>query len=134
MVRFTKDNVLSLQLLLIKTTGGRAGIRDYCLLDSAVESVYQTFDGKELYPTKEEKAARLGYNLVTNHAFVDGNKRVGILTMLTYLELNGIKIQCLNSELVDAGMSLANGNMKYDELLVWIKNHEKLKEKDFEKC
>ena len=129
MVRFTKENVLSLQLLVIKTTGGRVGVRDYNLLDSAVESVYQTFDGKELYPTKEEKAARLGYNLVTNHAFVDGNKRVGILTMLTYLELNGIKIQCLNSELVDAGFSLAKGNMKYDELLKWVKSHEKSYEK-----
>ena len=125
MVRFTRESVLSLQFLVIQETGGRAGIRDYDLLDSAVESVYQTFDGKELYPSDEEKAARLGYNIVTNHAFVDGNKRVGILTMLTYLELNGIKMQCLDDELINAGLSLAKGNMKYDELLRWVKSHEK---------
>lgn len=131
MVRFTKETVLSIQGLIINTTGGRAGVRDYTVLDSAIESVFQTFDGKDLYPTYEEKAARLGYNLITNHAFVDGNKRVGILTMLTFLKLNGIKIKCSNFELIDVGMSLAKGNMKYDGLLNWIKCHEKGLERQF---
>ena len=68
--------------LIVEVTGGTDGIRDIRLLDSALESIYATFDGKELYPTKEEKAAKLGYGLVSNHAFIDGNKRIGIYVML----------------------------------------------------
>ena len=63
-----------LHQILVQETGGAAGVRDMKLLDAALESVFQTFDGKELFPSKREKAARLGYGLVSNHAFVDGNK------------------------------------------------------------
>ena len=52
--------------------------------ESALEAPYQTFDGKELYPSKEEKAARLGYGLVANHPFVDGNKRIGLYVMISF--------------------------------------------------
>ena len=65
-------------------------MRDFGLLESALESAYATFDGQELYPSKEEKGARLGYALISNHAFVDGNKRIGMYVMLTFLEVNGI--------------------------------------------
>ena len=83
MIKFDKEKVLLLQQLVIESSGGSNGVRDFGLLDSAIESVYQTFDGQELYPTKEEKGARLGYTLVSNHAFVDGNKRIGLLVMLS---------------------------------------------------
>ena len=72
MIEFDKDKVLLLQQLLIESTGGTVGVRDFGLLDSALASAFQTFDGVDLYPTKEEKAARLGFNLVSNHAFLDG--------------------------------------------------------------
>ena len=124
MIRFDKDKVLLLQQLVIESSGGSAGVRDFGLLDSAIESAYQTFGGVELYPTKEEKGARLGYNLVSNHAFVDGNKRIGLLVMLSFLAINGINLKYTDDELIEIGLSLADGKMKYDELLNWIKSHE----------
>lgn len=124
MIKFDNEKVLLLQKLIIDSSGGSAGIRDFNLLDSALNSCFQTFDGKDLYPTKEEKGARLGFNLISNHAFVDGNKRIGLLIMLSFLELNGIKLQYNDDELIEIGLSLASSNMKYDELLKWIKNHK----------
>ena len=124
MIRFDKEKVLLLQQLVIESSGGSAGIRDFGLLDSAIESAYQTFDGIELYPTKEEKGARLGFNLVSNHAFVDGNKRIGLLVMLSFLAINGITLRYTDDELVFIGLSLADGKMTYEELLSWIKEHK----------
>ena len=124
MIKFDKDKVLLLQQLTIESSGGSAGIRDLGLLDSAIESAYQTFDECELYPTKEEKGARLGYNLVSNHAFVDGNKRIGLLVMLSFLAINGINLKYTDEELVFIGLSLADGKMSYEELLDWIKAHK----------
>lgn len=77
MIKFSKDKVLLLHQLIVEETCGSDGVRDYGLLDSALQSAYATFDGNELYPTKEEKGAKIGYSLVSNHAFVDGNKRIG---------------------------------------------------------
>lgn len=124
MIRFDKEKVLLLQQLIIESSGGSAGIRDFGLLDSAIESAYQTFGGVELYPTKEEKGARLGFNLVSNHAFVDGNKRIGLLVMLSFLAINGINLKYTDEELVYIGLSLADGKMTYEELLSWIKAHK----------
>ena len=78
MIKFSKEKVLLLHDLISRETGGDAGVRDFGLLESALESAYQTFDGQELFPSKEEKAAKLGYALISNHAFVDGNKRIGM--------------------------------------------------------
>ena len=78
MIKFSKDKVLLLHELMAQETGGSIGVRDEALLESALEGAFATFDGQELYPTKEEKAARLGFTLVSNHAFVDGNKRIGL--------------------------------------------------------
>ena len=124
MIKFDKDKVLLLQQLVIKSSGGSAGVRDFGLLDSAIESAYQTFDGVELYPTKEEKGARLGYNLVSNHAFIDGNKRIGLLVMLSFLAINGINLKYTDEDLVLIGFSLADGKMGYDALLKWIIEHK----------
>ena len=99
MIRFSKEKVLLLHQLMAEATGGSVGLRDEALLESALESVYSTFGGQELYPSKEEKAARLGYNLVRNHAFVDGNKRIGMYVMLTFLEVNGIPMAILSYSL-----------------------------------
>ena len=124
MRHFDKNKVLLLQQLIIESTGGTAGIRDFDLLDSALNSCYQTFDGKELYPTKEEKGARLGFTLVSNHAFVDGNKRIGVLVMLSFLEVNGIKLKFTDDELIELGLGLASGKISYENLLDWILVHK----------
>ena len=90
MIKFSKDKVLLLHKLIAQETGGSIGVRDEALLDSALENAFAGFGEQEFYPTKEEKGARLGYTLISNHAFVDGNKRIGMYVMLTFLEVNGI--------------------------------------------
>lgn len=124
MIKFSQEKVLLLHQLMIAETGGSAGIRDCNLLDAALESAFITFDGKELYPTKEEKAAKIGFELISNHAFLDGNKRIGMYIMLTFLEVNGITLELTNKDIIDAGLSVASGKMNYEDLLIWIKQHE----------
>ena len=123
MIRFSQEKVLLLHQLIVEETGGSPELRDINLLDSAIEGVYQTFGGKELYPTKEEKGARLGYTLISNHAFVDGNKRIGMYVMLTFLEVNGIQMDCTNEDVIFAGLSVASGSMNYEQLLAWVREH-----------
>lgn len=124
MIKFSKDKVLLLHELMAQETGGSVGVRDEALLESALEGAFATFDGQELYPTKEEKAARLGFTLVSNHAFVDGNKRIGLYVMLTFLEVNGIHVECRDEEIVRVGFALAEGSMGYEKLLEWIRKNE----------
>lgn len=124
MIKFSKEKVLLLHQLMAEATGGDVGIRDEALLESAIKNIYATFDGVELYPSKEEKAARLGFSLISNHAFVDGNKRIGIYVMLSFLELNGIKIWASNEDVVNLGLSVADGFANYDDILKWIQTHK----------
>ena len=123
MIKFSKDKVLLLHKLIAQETGGSIGLRDEALLDSALENTFASFGGQEFYPTKEEKGARLGYALISNHAFVDGNKRIGMYVMLTFLEVNGIHTECTNEEVVEVGLSVASGTMDYDSLLQWVHDH-----------
>ena len=123
MTKFSKDKVLLLHQYIAAETGGSVGLRDEGLLESALEGAFATFEGRELYPTKEEKAARIGASLVSNHAFLDGNKRIGMYVMLTFLEVNGIRVECTDKEIVRAGLSLADGSMDYGKLLSWIREH-----------
>ena len=92
-------------------------------MDSALKQAFQSFGGQELYPTKEEKGARLGYSLISNHAFVDGNKRIGMYVMLTFLEVNGIRLNPTNEEVDRVGWAVASGEMDYDALVQWVKDH-----------
>lgn len=123
MIKISKEKALLLHQLMAEATGGSVGVRDTALLESALESCFATFDGVDLYPTKEEKGARLGYALISNHAFVDGNKRIGVYLMTTFLEMNGIRLQATNEEIVQIGLSVADGSMNYDDLLDWVKKH-----------
>ena len=123
MIKFSKEKVLLLHKLLAEATGGSVGVRDEGLLDSALEGAFAGFGDTEFYPTKEEKGARLGYTLISNHAFVDGNKRIGVYVMLSFLEMNGIRIRCTDDELVHVGITVADGNMSYEELLSWVIDH-----------
>ena len=124
MIKFSKEKVLLLHKLITEEIGGDPNIRDSRLLDSALESAFQTFDGKELYPTKEEKGARIGYALISNHAFVDGNKRIGMYVLLTFLEINGVKISPTVDDVARVGLAVAAGEMSYDDLLDWILANE----------
>jgi len=123
MIKFTKDKVLFLHTLIAEETGGSVGLRDEALLESALENSFAEFGGKEFYPSKEEKGARLGYSLISNHAFVDGNKRIGMYIMLIFLEVNGLHMECTNEEVASVGLSVADGSMSYENLLDWVKSH-----------
>ena len=123
MIRFSKEKVLLLHKLIAEETGGSIGVRDEALLESALENAFAGFGGQEFYPTMEEKGARLGYTLISNHAFVDGNKRIGMYVMLTFLEVNGIHLECTNDDVVRAGLGVASGEMGYEELLEWVWEH-----------
>ena len=125
MIKFSQEKVLLLHKLITEVTGGDPNIRDFALLESALESAFQTFGGNELYPSKEEKGARLGYALISNHAFVDGNKRIGMYVMMTFLEVNGIKIDPTVDDVARVGLAVASGEMKYDDLLEWIIDNKK---------
>lgn len=125
MIKFDVNNVLLLHQLVIKSSGGIDGVRDFSLLDSALNVPFQTFDNQDLYPSIEEKGARLGYNIIANHAFFDGNKRIGLLVMLSFLEVNGIKLHYTDKDLIEIGFSIADGKMNYDELITWIGMHKK---------
>lgn len=123
MIKFSKEKVLLLHQLIAQETGGSIGVRDEALLESALENAFSGFGGKEFYPTKEEKGARLGYSLISNHAFVDGNKRIGVYVMLTFLEVNGIHMDCTNEEVVSVGLGVADGTIGYEQLLTWVRDH-----------
>ena len=125
MIKFSQEKVLLLHKLITEETGGDPNIRDFALLESALESAFQTFGGEELYLSKEEKGARIGYALISNHAFVDGNKRIGMYVMMTFLEVNGIKIDPSVDDVARVGLAVASGEMKYDDLLEWIIDNKK---------
>ena len=124
MIWTSVEQIIMIHSKIIAKTGGLDGIRDMSGLESAFAAPMQTFDGIELFKTDLEKIARLGYGLAANHAFVDGNKRIGLYVMLSFLEMNGIRIQCTDAELVHVGLSIADGKMGYDELYRWVLEHE----------
>lgn len=124
MIKFSKEKVLLLHKFIAEETGGSIGVRDEALLESALEAAFAGVGDQEFYPTKEEKGARLGYTLISNRAFVDGNKRIGMYVMLTFLEVNGIHMDCTNEDVAHVGLSVADGSMKYEDLLKWIQGHK----------
>jgi len=120
MKRLSVECIKQIHHLMIEETGGMDGIRDDGLLESAVNAPFQTFDDVPLYKTIEAKAARLGYSLISNHAFIDGNKRTGMMAMLLFLELNGAGKDCTDEEIIRVGLALADGSMDDKALLDWI--------------
>ena len=124
MILLTVEEISDLHDKLIERTGGSHGLRDQSLLESAVYSAMSGFGDNEAYPSVEEKAARLMFSLTNNHAFVDGNKRIGVLTMLMTLQLNSVKIKYTQTELISLGLSVADGKTEYTEILDWIMKHK----------
>ena len=124
MKRLSKEQMLLLHSQLIQQTGGSDGVRDYALLESAIEAPFQSFGGDELYPTIQAKAARLGYGLIKNHCMIDVNKRIGTHVMLVFLALNGIELSYTQKELYEVILQVASGELEYEDLLKWILRHQ----------
>ena len=123
MTKFSREKVLLLHQLIAQETGGEIGLRDQALLDAALAAAFAGVADREFYPSKEEKAAKLGFDLISNHAFLDGNKRIGMYVMLTFLEANGIGVEADNEEVASVGLAVASGTMKYEALLDWVRKH-----------
>ena len=124
MKKLSKKQILMLHTQLIQQTGGSEGVRDYNLLDSALETPFQSFGGDELYPTIQAKAARLGYGLIKNHCMIDGNKRIGTHSMLVFLALNGIELKYMQKELYETILDVAARKIEYEDLLQWVLDHQ----------
>ena len=120
----SKRQVLLLHEQLLAQTGGLQGIRDEGLLESALEAPFQGFGDTDAYPSLQQKAARLGYGLIKNHPFVDGNKRIGTHVMLVFLALNGVELTYSQKELSDIILAVAAGEKEYEELLAWLLKHQ----------
>jgi len=117
--------VVELHRRLLEATGGASGIRDFGALESAIAQPKATFGGVDLYPTLVEKAAGLGFSLVQDHAFVDGNKRVGHAAMETFLILNGSEIGAPVDDQERLILDLAAGRIRRSHLIDWLRQHVK---------
>ena len=124
MIRIKKEQVIVLHSHLISLTGGSDGIRDESLLESAIEAPFHAFGGTEAFPSLQQKAARLGYGLIKNHAFIDGNKRIGVHCMLVFLALNKIELEYTQDELSDVVIKTAASELNFEDLLQWIIDHQ----------
>jgi death on curing protein len=113
--------VLELHRLLLEQAGGLAGVRDLGLLESAVAQPLMSFGEQELYPTIVEKAAALGFSLIKNHPFNDGNKRVGHAALETFLVLNGYEVDAPVDEQERVVMGVAAGEMGRDDFVDWLR-------------
>jgi death-on-curing protein len=121
----TVSEVIELYRQTMETSGGTVGILSIESLESAVAQPRATFGGKELYPTIIEKAAALGFSLVMNHAFVDGNKRIGHYAMETFLVINGYELDAPMDEQEALILQLASGKLSRDEFTNWIRTRIK---------
>ncbi|HBP63284.1 MAG TPA: type II toxin-antitoxin system death-on-curing family toxin [Desulfosporosinus sp.] len=117
------ENVIMFHEKIIKETGGSAGIRDRGLIESALNRAFMTYDGKDLYPSIFEKISVIAHSLISNHGFVDGNKRIGVATMVIMLKMNNVKVCYTQKELIDLGLGTAEGFMREKDILNWIKEH-----------
>ncbi len=123
MIMISNKQAKRLHTQLIQETGGIDGIRDEGLLDSALSTPFQSFGGITLYPSLMEKAARLGFGLIRNHPFLDGNKRIGTHMMLVFLALNHIELDYTQEELYTTILKVAASEAGFEELLKWVTNH-----------
>ena len=117
------ENILQLHRKSILHDGGEDGIRDQGLLESAYYAPLASFGFVEAYPSIVEKAVRLSWGLIKNHPFIDGNKRVGSLTLLVILDLNQIGLSLDENELAAESYRIARGEHSYEDFLDWTVSH-----------
>lgn len=115
------NEVLELHSRIIQGSGGSFGIRDLNAVQSAIAQPRATFGGQDLYPTIADKASALGFSLIQNHSFVDGNKRIGHAAMETFLVLNGFEITAPVNEQEQIILTVASGNMERAEFAEWLR-------------
>lgn len=125
MIWITTEDVIQIHSRVIQGSGGLDGLRDRDGLEAAVSAPMQTFSGQELYPTDIEKIARLGFGLASNHAFLDGNKRIGAMMTQLLLKWNGYHLELCSGDLADMFIAIADGSATEQDLLQWIHRYLK---------
>ena len=123
MVWITVEDTIMIHNRIIEATGGVDGLRDRAGLEAAVSASLQSFGGVDLFPSKIEKIARVGFGLASNHAFLDGNKRIGAMMTQLMLKWNGYQLDLKQGELADMFIAIADGKKDDQDLLLWIQNH-----------
>ena len=124
MIRYLSVNeILEIHNRVMEASGGSLGVLDLGALESAAAQPRMVFADKELYPTLPEKAAALGFSLIQNHPFVDGNKRTGHAAMETCLVLKGHEIQATVDEQQTVILGVAASKMKREAFPVWLREH-----------
>jgi death-on-curing protein len=119
----TLNEILELYRRVMEQSGGSAGIRDLAALESALAQPRMTFGREELYPAIAEKTSTLGFSLIKNHPFVDGNKRTGHAAMETFLVLNGFEIDASVDEQEQVILRVASGELERGEFTKWLRGH-----------
>lgn len=123
MVWITVEDAIMIHNRIIEATGGVDGLRDRAGLEAAVSAPLQSFGGVDLFPSKIEKIARVGFGLASNHASLDGNKRIGAMMTQLTLKWNGYQLDLKQGELADMFIAIADGKKDDQDLLRWIQNH-----------
>lgn len=123
MIWISTEDILLIHSRVIQGSGGLDGLRDRDGLEAAVFAPMQTFGGQELYPSDTEKIARLGFGLASNHAFVDGNKRISAMMTQLLLKWNGYDLTLRTGELADMFIAIADGTANGKDLLDWVYAH-----------
>lgn len=123
------SDVILIHTKMIELFGGRDGMRDYFLLDSALERPKATFGGSDLYPSIFEKAAALIQSLILNHPFDDGNKRTGITVCALFLHLNGYEVTLPTKESIAFTLHIDNHSLTLEQIAVWLGKHVKREKK-----
>ncbi len=119
----TPEQVLFIHYRLIEEAGGRHGIRDLTLLQSALARPMATFDNNALYPDLFSKAASVMHSLIKNHPFTDGNKRTAIAAASIFLLRNNYSLKASNKELERFTLKVASENVELQEMAYWFKRH-----------
>ncbi|MCL5934932.1 MAG: type II toxin-antitoxin system death-on-curing family toxin [Firmicutes bacterium] len=117
------EEILYIHYRVVKRTGGRAGVRDIGLLQSAVARPQATFDGIELYPNLFAKAAVLAHSIIQNHPFVDGNKRAGIAAAALMLRKGSFALKVAQEDMVDFVLGIAEGKVGWEEIACWLQEN-----------
>ncbi len=123
MKRLSIAQVKAMNGLLGVETGHTAAIRDEELLERIINAPWQTYDGEDVYRGLEAKAARLAYGFIDGRPFRSGNARIGMLAMLTLLEINGVTLHCNDEAIVETARSIERGEMTQGQLMLWIREH-----------
>lgn len=124
MIRYlTLIEVLELHRKILEQSDGTLGIRDMGLLESAIAQPRMTFGGEDLYPSLLEKSTALGFSIIMNHPFVDGNKRTGHATTETFLVLNGLEINASVDEQERMVLAIASGKLEREVFVEWLQQN-----------